>query len=257
MRKINFLGFLCLSVVHAETEDKEKKDLTKFIDECNDSKTTETHIQKNIETLLYAKAIIETNSDSNIFLRACENQTLTFCTQCASLCTISQYCSKSGTATCRTNCISNQVNLLLSNECCSTYCNKECTSYIQSGRVKRAVATQPSVASNPTPISESDNRMWADGWMWLSGILALFLILAIKMSLRIRKSTSYPGSAHQETGRSVSETDFTETDSTDTDSTASEPLLANKYEGNWDFSDEEIAENFPKAPLHAVLYPQN
>ena len=269
MKRINFLGFLCLLVVQVKTKDKEKNDLTKFIDECNDPKTTESHIQKNIETLLYAKVILETNHVSNIFLRACENQNLTFCTQCASLCTISQYCSKSGTTSCRTNCISNQVNLLLSNECCSTYCNKKCSSYTHLGhtvstdRVKRAVAPQPGVTTHPSPshmISGSDTgrRIWLNGWMWLSGILALFLILTIKMSLRIRKSASYTGSAHQETDPSITVSDSTETDSTDTDSTASGVmLLADKYEGTWDFSDEEIAENFPKAPLDAVLSRQN
>ena len=77
------------------------------------------------------------------------------------------------------------------------------------------------------------------------------------MSLRIRKSTSYPGSAHQENDRSVSVTDATETDFTDTDSTASEPLLSDKYVGKWENSDEEITENFPNAPLHAVLSTQN
>ena len=77
------------------------------------------------------------------------------------------------------------------------------------------------------------------------------------MSLRIRKSASYPGSALQETGRSVSVTDFTETNSTDTDSTASEIMLADKFVGKWENSDEEVTENFPKAPLYAVLSPQN
>ena len=94
--------------------------------------------------------------------------------------------------------------------------------------------------------------------MLLSGILALFLILSIKISLRIRKSASYTGLTHQETGPSVSATDSTETDSTETDSTASEEImLADKYVGKWANSDEEITENFPKAPLHAVLSPQN
>ena len=71
---------------------------------------------------------------------------------------------------------------------------------------------------------------------------------------RKRKSSSYSRLSNEEIEFIVSVTDSTEivsteTDSTETDSTTSEPLLADKYEGKWDFSDEEIAEDFPKAPL--------
>ena len=232
-------------------EDTENDILTHFIDECNDPRTTKSQIRKNIETLLTVQLIAEKNPDSKLFLRACENQTLKFCTQCASICLISQYCSAEGTARCRTNCISNHLDLVLSHECCSTYCNSECplvTQIVVTDRVRRAVATQPSMTSHPTLsylISESDGRML------LSGTITLFLILAlIIMLLRLRKSHSDPCLSRQET-------DSTETDSTITDSTDSITpelmLLADKYEGKWDNSDDEVAENFPKAPLDAVL----
>ena len=104
------------------------------------------------------------------------------------------------------------------------------------------------MASHPTPsylISESDGRML------LSGILTIFLILALIIILLLtRKSPSYPRICRQET-------ESTETDSTITDSTDSiiseVKLLADKYEGKWDNPDDEVAENFPKAPLDAVL----
>ena len=171
---------------------------------------------------------------------------------------------------CRTNCILNRVNLILSNECCSTYCNTNCTSYTQSGqsdRVKRDVATQSSVTTHSTSSHLiSEFRIWFRFLfkIWLSGILALFLILALKF-LRKRNSSSYQHLSHEETDFTVTDrevtvsvTDSTETDSTDTDSTTSEVvLLADKYVGKWENSDEEVTENFPNAPLDAILSRQN
>ena len=196
--KISLLGFFALLIVQAETEDKEKTVLANFIDECNDPRATKFHIQKNIETLLYAKVITERNPDSNIFLQICEDQALTFCTQCSSMCSIAQHCSMNGMTNCRTKCISNQVNLLLSSQSCSIYCKTKCplrTQIAFTDRVRRAgatvwhchttqcgTATQPSVTTFPMPshlISESDGRIW------LLGLLALFLILpTIIMLLR-------------------------------------------------------------------------
>ena len=258
--KISLLGFFALLIVQAETEDKEKTVLANFIDECNDPKATKFHIQKNIETLLYAKVITERIPDSNIFLRVCEDQALTFCTQCSSMCSIAQHCSMNGMTNCRTNCISNQVNLLLSSQCCSIYCKTECplrTQIAFTDRVRRAGAPQLSVTTFPTPshlISESDGRIW------LLGLLALFLILpTIIMLLRKRKSSSSPRLSNQETGPTERITDLTETHSTETDfndadSTETEELLlAAKFVGQWDNSDEEVFENFPKPPLDAVL----
>ena len=290
---------LIIIYIIAAEEDKENNILTKFIKGCNDPKTTRSHMQKNIETLLYGKFITETNPDSNIFLRACENQTLTFCRQCASMCLIGQYCSTSGTTNCKTNCISNHVNLILSNECCSVYCNKECKLNIQltrTDRVKRADATQPGATIHPTSFQvDSQPVSWSDGRNLLGGILALFLILVIiNMLLRKCKSFSYPRQRWTDTvttsdissrpspsPKRTRPQDFLglrtrtrirrtignacpvisdprlsheEAESIDTDSTELEvKLLADKYVGKWDNSDEEIGESFPKAPLDAVL----
>ena len=212
---------------------------------------------------------------------------------------IGQYCSTSGTKNCKTNCISNHVKLILSNECCSVYCNKECKLNIQltrSDRVKRAYANQPDVTTHPTS-SQVDSQLvtWSDGRMLLGGILALFLILVIiNMLLRKCKSFSYPrqkwtytdttsdiSSRPSPSSKRTRPQDFLglrtrtrirttignarplisdprlsheEPESIDTDSTESEVnLLADKYVGKWDNSDEEIGETFPKAPLDAIL----
>ena len=230
-----FLIFILISFIEnatTENENEETKILKNFFQKCSDASSTMNHIQRNIESLLYAKIIAETAHDSNIFLQVCANQTLTFCVHCSSMCKIDQYCSSDGDI-CRTNCISNRVNLHLSYDCCSKYCNRDCPTFATTNKAR-------SVRSAEVP---GNNMNYG-----LIGLAILFPVLVFFILFRQPKWISCPcarvGNRHAKYKKRQKISSIE----------PAQVSLVDKFEGKWDLTDEETYENYPRAPVADVVY---